>query len=355
MSLCVLRKMICLNTFFYSDMCLMKEKKLKNYQWFIRTIKELYEHHDISLFDVWLSNDESNISLTIRIEISSNAIHILCVWHMNNNVHNNCKKHFAIAKKWIIFYDDKKKNTKEDWHKIFDAKIENELNLQWQLLQNKYNLIESIICEYLNNEIMSKKRKWSRVWIDAYMHFNNISNSRCEEAHHDLKFQLESFIDNVCMMIQKSDSLCDTQRINYRILFDEIKQRLSSEFKKSLYRDLRTYVTSFVLREIDKHYKKLLDAQNNNRSLSACTKSFNNTMSLFCAHIIEKRLADAISEEVLKLSDVHSHWRFKKSIRHYREFDEFLDVDEIIDEKTSDSNSLLQIQNFRMMRAKRWS
>ena len=139
------------------------------------------------------------------------------------------------------------------------------------------------------------------------MHFNNISNSKCEKAHHDLKSQLKSFIDDVRMMIQKSNSLCDTQRVNYRIFFDEIKQRLSSELKKSLYRDLKTYVISFALKEIDKHYKKLLNAQNNNRSLSVCTKSFNNTMSLFCAHIIEKRFADAISEKILKLSDVHSH------------------------------------------------
>ena len=272
---------------------------------------------------------------------------------MNNNVFNNCKKHFVIAKKWIIFYDEKKKNIKKNWHKILDAKIENELNLQWQLFQNKYNFIESIICEYLNNEIMSKKRKWNKVWINVYMHFNNISNSKCEKTHHDFKFELESFIDDVRMIIQKLNFLCDIQRVNYRIFFDEIKQRLFNELKKSLYRNLKTYIISFILKKIDKHYKKLLNAQNNNRNLFVCTKSFNNTMNLFCVYIIEKRFANAINEKILKLFDVHFHWRFKKFIRHYRELDEFLNIDEIIDEKTFDSNSLFQIQNSRMMKTKK--
>ena len=44
-----------------------------------------------------------------------------------------------------------------------------------------------------------------------------------QKAHHDFKFQLENFIDNIRMMIQKSNFLCDIQRVNYRIFFDEIK------------------------------------------------------------------------------------------------------------------------------------
>ena len=184
------------------------------------------------------------------------------------------------------------------------------------------------------------------------MHFNNTSNSRCEGGHHDLKDQLGSSTNDVRMMIKKSDTLCDTQRANYRVLLGEAKQRLSSELKKPLYRDLGAYVTPFALREIEKHYKRLLDAQNNNRSLPACTKSFNNTMSLPCAHIIEQRLADAAGGGVLKLSDVHPHWRFKKPIRHYREPDDFVDVDEVVDDETPDRDPLLQIQNPRMARTK---
>lgn len=220
------------------------------------------------------------------------------------------------------------------------------------MFQNKYNFIKLIVCEYLNNEIITKKRKWNKIWIDVYMHFNNFSNSKCEKKHHNFKNELKSFTNDVRMMIKISNILYDFQRINYRVFLDVVKQRLFNELKKFLYRNFKTYVIFFALKKIDKHYKKLLNAQNNNRKLFVCTKSFNNTISLSCVHIIKKRFANAISEKILKISNVHFHWRFKIFIRYYREFDEFVNVDDIVDNETFDRNFLFQIQNFRITRTK---
>ena len=139
------------------------------------------------------------------------------------------------------------------------------------------------------------------------MHFDNTIISRFEEQNHDFKDQLESSTDDLRKIVQNFDELCDRQRDNYQILIDEIKQRTSHNFKKSLYRDLIVFVTSFVLKKIDDHYKRLLNAQNKNITLFSCTNVFKRTMKLLCAHVIEERLIDATNDEVLKLIDVHSH------------------------------------------------
>ena len=139
------------------------------------------------------------------------------------------------------------------------------------------------------------------------MHFNNIAIFKFERANHNLKNQLDNFIDDVRSIIKNFDVLCDRQRDDYQRVIDKAKQRLSHNFKKFLYRDFQTFVTSFVLKIIDEHYKRLLNAQKNNINLSHCTSAFKRIMKLFCVHIIEQRLIDSTSDEILKLRDVHFH------------------------------------------------
>ena len=49
MSLTIETEITSLNTFFYAAMCFMKKKKLKNYCFFIKTFKELYQKLNIFL------------------------------------------------------------------------------------------------------------------------------------------------------------------------------------------------------------------------------------------------------------------------------------------------------------------
>ena len=94
MPLAVLTGTTCLNSSFYSGFVFLKDEKLSSYQWLIGTVKLLYQHLDIPLPIVWLSDGEANIPPAIASEITPTADHALCVWHLLKNVLDNCKKHF---------------------------------------------------------------------------------------------------------------------------------------------------------------------------------------------------------------------------------------------------------------------
>lgn len=94
MSLAVLTGVTSLNTSFYAGMCFMKGEKQEDYCQLIRFIKELYQELTIPLPVVWLSDGELNIPTAIAEEISPSAVHILCCWHLEQNVLTNCHKHF---------------------------------------------------------------------------------------------------------------------------------------------------------------------------------------------------------------------------------------------------------------------
>lgn len=139
MSLAIDTRVIVLNISFYARMCFLKSENQENYEWLIAIYKKLYKELDILLSKMWLSNNETNISKAINKEISSIAIHLFCVWHIEKNVVDNLRKHFESIEEWDKFYkgshtiklsnDDEKDRFASDWYKLLYAKIENEFNL----------------------------------------------------------------------------------------------------------------------------------------------------------------------------------------------------------------------------------
>ena len=111
------------------------------------------------------------------------------------------------------------------------------------------------------------------------------------------------------------------------------------------------YVILNVLRTINEHYIRLLKTQKNDTTLLFCIESFRRIMKFSCAHEIEKRFVDIINEKILKLIDIHFHWKYQKSRCRYIEFaTAFV---KFFDEKTFFSNFSLQIQNSRKIKTKK--
>ena len=226
----------------------------------------------------------------------------------------------------------------------------NDFDLWWQKLQNKYDFINDAICIYLINEIISKKRQWCKIWIDQKMHFNNHTFFKSEDDHIQLKIELKSFTNDLMSIIKKTNRRCDRIKSDYINKLKNEKQRLNHQLRKSLFRDLMIYVISHVLKSINEHYTRLLNAQKKNVNLSSCTKSFRRIMNLSCAHDIERRFVDAANEKVLKLENVHFHWRYHKSNnRHYSILNIFV---KLSNDEAFFSDSLLQIQNSRKIKIK---
>lgn len=66
------------------------------------------------------------------------------------------------------------------------------------------------------------------------------------------------------------------------------KQRLDYTHRQAIFSNLIAYVTPFALREINKHYVRVKEAQEKKTRLSACTGVFKWTMGLPCSHVIEE-------------------------------------------------------------------
>ncbi len=350
-----------LNTSFYAGMCFLKSENQEDYEWLIATYKELYKELDIPLPGVWLSDDEANIPKAINKEISPTAIHLLCVWHIEKNVVDNLRKHFGPIEEWDRFYKgphtirlpngDEEDRLTSDWYKLLYAITKDEFNLQWQHMQDKYDFL---IVDYLSEYIVPKKKKWSRIWTDKYLHFNNHASSRGEEAHAVLKATLKSSTGDLRDVAKKAANVCDRQRTKYVKALDEAKQRLDRSLRKAVFQDLFAYITPFALRTILPQYQKVMDAQKNNRGLPTCKGHLRATMGLPCAHEIERIINDTDGNDRVKLASIHPHWHFQKPPRHYVEPTmDFQDVDDVLEDAPEPvRNPLLNIIDPAVVKSK---
>ena len=94
------------------------------------------------------------------------------------------------------------------------------------------------------------------------------------------------------------------QRHDYVAVIQMAKTRLSFRLRASILRDLVAHVTSFALHKVMKQYNLITIIE---EPLSPCINVFIRTMSLSCAHRIQRRMYDTAEDEVLKIEDIHPH------------------------------------------------
>ncbi len=222
--------------------------------------------------------------------------HLLCFWHINNNVLINCKKKFIIKETWEKFFSE--------WKTMIYAAFEFEYRDLWNKFVNCYNLSHDECIDYLYKiYIRNYRRRFIKCYINQILHFDITMTSRDESAHALLKRQLEKSIDDLKTVMNDINLMLINERQNHRINLDENRIRYSMKLRKSIFQQLTSFVINVALRKMNSQYQMLIKRST---VMSRCTNVFIIIIELSCSHRIQKRL---YQEESILLEDVHSHWR----------------------------------------------
>ena len=178
------------NIIFYVAFCFMKNENFDDYLWIMNVLIRLFDFFDILyLITTVIDDDKALSSALFRVFAKKNhrVNHILCIWHINQNVIVNCKKYFLTMKEWMTFY--------ERWKIVVYFDIVAKLKDQYNFFHNDYFNAHYAAFEYLKKHLWSTRRKWAKCYTNKILHFENIATSRDERAHHQIKQQLQFFID----------------------------------------------------------------------------------------------------------------------------------------------------------------
>jgi hypothetical protein len=295
MSLMIIFDQIVLHKIFYVVFCFMTKKKQNDYVWILQQLIHLYQKLKLSDFTIFLTDMKREL-MNDRLLIFSNANHLLCTWHINNNVLINCKKSFFIKEAWEKFFSE--------WKTVMYAESEQEYLRSWNEFFERYNSSHDECVKYLYDiYIRDFRRRFVKCYINQMLHFDITVTSRDERAHAVLKRQLESSIENLKIVMNKINLLLINEQHNYLIDINDAKLRYFIELRKHVFDQLTSFVICVVLWKILSQYKKLIERST---IISSCTRVFIIITELSCFHKIQKRLYET---DRLLIKNVHSHWR----------------------------------------------
>lgn len=140
------------------------------------------------------------------------------------------------------------------------------------------------------------------------LHFETTITSWGEGGQAVLKQQLGSSFGDLKIIVNGINLLLINELQNYLIQFDEIKVQYSLDLRKPISQDLAAFVTLYALRKIFSQYNLLIGRPT---ALSACTRTFTTTTDLPSSHKIQEQLYEGGK---LLVEDVHSHWRFNRTL-----------------------------------------
>ncbi len=295
MSLLIICDQTKLHINFYVVFCFMTKKQMTDYRWILKQLKILYNRLKISHLIVFVI-DMKKALMIARYLFFSNFNHLLCIWHINNNVLINCKKSFVIKESWNEFF--------QRWKNVVYSSSEREFREVWNAFSNKYNLSHEDCVKYLTEiYIEHYRRRFVKAYINQVLHFETTMSFRSEIEHSQLKRHLRASTDDLKTMIDNISLMLKNQIHNHLIQWDENKIRFSTECQKLIFQQLAAFVISYVIKQMMSQYQLLTKRS---IALFSCIDIFIITMSLLCSHKMQKRL---YKEESLLIENVHSHWR----------------------------------------------
>ena len=233
---------------------------------------------------------------------------LLCIWHINKNVLKNCKVSFVTQKQWEEFLIA--------WYKVVYAHTRDEYKAVWITLIRKYNIEHKAKIKYLKNIWLNQwHARFCKYKTNEMFHFNTLTISRVKSDHRVLKIMLKFFTDDLMLVVDKFETFMNIQNQIYETILKQIKMRISIDLSRDLFKNLIERVSFYVLRKIKKQNKLIIKIfkKSNKHSLRSCTKVYEIIWEFSCVHIIEVRITAMFDKaEIIRLENIHSHWRFKK-------------------------------------------
>jgi hypothetical protein len=296
MSLLIISDQTALHTNFYVAFCFMMTEITTDYLWVLRQLKTLYVKMQLPDSIVIVTDMKKKLMLAIRTEFSF-INHLLCLWHINNNVLANCKKSFNSKEEWDAFFADWKEMTYAHSEQLFW-----ELWEQFSIKYNDYDVVKYLITIYITHV-----KHFVKCFINRVLHFDITTTSRDKSEHVVFKRQLKTSKDDLKTMIKDIDLLLINEHHNYLLKLNDDKMRFLMKLRKSIFQQISSYIITSAIRRIVTQYQLVIEKST---TLIACTQIFIIIIDLSCNHKIQKRL---YKKRSLLMKNVHSHWRFERN------------------------------------------
>lgn len=297
MPLMVINGQTSMHSTFFAAFAFLAHETADDYEWVMQQLKKLYTHLSLPDPVVCVTDMERGLMNALFLVFSRrDTSHLLCTWHINNNVVANCKKMFPVKEDWQKFF--------AAWQKVMYAFSETEYEAAWEAMNEAYYVEYFDAIHYLEETyIRHFRRRFVKCYTDKVLHFGTTVTSRAESGHALLKRNLGTSTGDLKTVVDSISLLLTNQAHDISLAISSAKIRYPADLRLPIFQHLAASVTPYALRLIAPQYKLLTERLT---VLPRCTRVFSTTTGLPCSHRIQERM---YQEGALLLEDVHPHWR----------------------------------------------
>jgi hypothetical protein len=264
----------------------LKGETTECYTWALEAFKEFLGGRHLSL----VVTDREQALINALDVVFPSVNHLLCRWHINNNINSNCKKHFATEQLWIDFigklYGCFEKATIEDFERA------------WTSLD-----CPVVVKNYLDSTIWPVKDKFARPWTNQILHFGNITTSLAEGSHSFIKKYIFSSQSNLLVVWDQLNLGLDGMDIEMRSQISRERVTIRREFNIRFLEPVNKKIATTALRIVNEERRKMLAGLEN---APPCTRTLITSMGIPCAHFLSQ-----LQDSSLSPNHFHSHWHLR--------------------------------------------
>ncbi|KIX02559.1 uncharacterized protein Z518_03471 [Rhinocladiella mackenziei CBS 650.93] len=314
--LCQIIGMTSLNTSFVIGQAFLSNEDKEAFVFVLRWLREFYIKMSLPS-PTSITTDKAGGLLAALKEVWPQIPHLICVWHVNNDVEAHCKVlwrrkydnqqgHMSAAERKSQV-DNMWKSLLVDWRQVIYATSEIECDNAWGNLYTKWIEDNKEVVVYLRDTWMSCKERFCEAWTSFFMHFGNATTSRVESMHKAVKSDLphrQSHLRGAIRTFQAYNERLNEQT-EHRLADERIRIDLRLRHD-SVFFGLHTRISSFALKKVLEHveyFKRQPFA-----GIGCCTNRFTRQWGLPCAHLYHQRKALRAS---LEIDDFHAQWRLE--------------------------------------------
>ncbi|XP_056688195.1 protein FAR1-RELATED SEQUENCE 5-like [Spinacia oleracea] len=273
----------------------MKDETAASYRWVLQKLKLLLGEDVIP--SAIFTDKEGGLMRPVA-EVFPNSRHLLCTWHINNDVEARvsflCNKNKDVGRAF--------KNGV--WKRIMEASTVEEYDRAVASMEDCYVRWQSVIDYVHNTWLTDHRQKFVLAWTNEVLHFGNITTCRVESQHSVVKSWLGSSQGSLDTVFRKVHASIINQVTEIKNGLESSRRRHGALFKSYLYQHLVGRVSHHALELILEEHMRMRQLSTEVFERCGCAKF--STHGLPCACNIYMAVQGGVG---LYLDLVHRFWR----------------------------------------------
>ncbi len=228
--------------------------------------------------------------------------HLLCVWHIGNDVENMVDKLCGGKKnaQGQLFRQGK-------WNQLVNSLTYEEFESRWNEIVARWSKRNRRVVRYLAGTWIPHKEKFVRAWTNDCMHFGNLTTSRVESQHSSFKYYLGSGNSSFDTLFKKAHAQMTNQQAKIRQALQESMSSIARTSRLRPFEPLYKRVSVHALQILSMEWNRMLELGDYVFDKCGCVLQHTHGIPCACFMFLTVR-----STGVIHPSDLHIFWRTLK-------------------------------------------